>query len=160
MLFRMSICRKQSQLHNYKIRLYGLLTLLLLLTVQNSAMGSKTAGAPLTVPGAITITTATAEMLHKKGYPFVDVRNLKHFNHAHIPGAHHLPVKGQKFNTDNLRAIAKKNQLVVFYCNGINCMGSSIASKKAVTWGWTQVAYYRAGIPEWLEQGLPVESVE
>ncbi len=130
---------------------------LLLLMLLNMSVASAEDTAPLNVLGATTIGTATAKMLHEKGYPFVDVRGMKHFNSGHIPGAKHLSVNSEDFTAENLSAIAKKDQLVVFYCNGIACMGSSIASEKAVKWGWTQVAYYRAGIPHWKELGLAVE---
>jgi len=129
----------------------------LLLTLLNISVASAEETAPLNVLGATTVGTATAKMLYEKGYPFVDVRGIKHFNNGHIPGAKHLPVNSEDFTAENLSAIAKKNQLVVFYCNGITCMGSSIASEKAVAWGWTQVAYYRVGIPHWKEEGLAVE---
>jgi len=137
---------------------YKLLILsLLFLTLLNISVASAEDTAPLNVPGATTISTATAKMLHEKGYPFVDVRGMKHFNNGHIPGAKHLPVNSEDFTAKNLSAIANKDQLIVFYCNGITCMGSSIASEKAVEWGWTQVAYYRAGIPHWKEKGMAVE---
>ena len=129
----------------------------LLLTLLNISVVSAEDTAPLNVLGATTIGTATAKMLHEKGYPFVDVRGMKHFNNGHIPGAKHLPVHSEDFIAENLSAIAEKDQLVVFYCNGITCMGSSIASEKAIEWGWTQVAYYRVGIPHWKELGLAVE---
>ena len=137
---------------------YKLLFLsLLLLMFLNTSVASAADSAPLNVLGATTIGTMAAKLLHEKGYPFVDVRSMKHFNNGHIPGARHLAVHSEDFTTENLSVIAKKNQPVVFYCNGLTCMGSSIASKKAVEWGWTQVAYYRTGIPEWKDQGLAVE---
>lgn len=131
-----------------------ILPLLILVSI-SVAIAADTA--PLNVPGATTIGTTAAKLLHDKGYPFVDVRGLKHFKNGHIPGAKHLAVHSEDFTAENLNMIAKKSQLVVFYCNGITCLGSSIASKKAVEWGWTQVAYYRPGIPHWIEQGFAVE---
>lgn len=130
---------------------------LILLTLQTITVVMAEDAAPLHVSGAITVDTVTANMLHVKGYPFVDVRGIKHFSNGHIPGAYHLAIHSEDFTIENLNAIAKKNQPVIFYCNGIHCMGSSIASQKAVEWGWTQVAYYREGIPQWKEQGLAIE---
>lgn len=130
------------------------LLLLMLLNV-SSTFAEDTA--PFKVPGATTIDTAAAKMLHQKGYPFVDVRGMEHFSNGHIPGAIHLAIHGEAFTAENLRKIAEKDQPVVFYCNGITCMGSSIASKKAIKWGWKQVAYYRTGIPQWKEQGFATE---
>jgi rhodanese-related sulfurtransferase len=137
---------------------HRLLTLsLLLLMLLNISLVCAEDTAPLKVPGAITIGTETARLLHNKGYPFVDVRGMKHFGNGHIPGAIHLAIHSEEFTAENLRKVAEKDQLVVFYCNGITCMGSSIASEKAVKWGWKQVAYYRTGIPHWQEQGLAIE---
>lgn len=127
------------------------------LTLQKITVVMAEDVAPLHVSGAITIDTVTAKMLHVKGYPFVDVRGIEHFSNGHIPGAHHLAIHSEDFTVENLNAIAKKNQPVIFYCNGISCMGSSIASQRAVEWGWTQVAYYREGIPQWKEQALAID---
>ena len=138
---------------HYRLQILSLLLLMLL----NISLAFAEDTAPLKVPGATTIGTETARMLHNKGYPFVDVRNMKHFNDGHIPGAIHLAVHSEEFTAENLRKIAEKDQLVVFYCNGITCMGSSIASEKAVQWGWKQVTYYRPGIPHWKEQGHVIE---
>lgn len=114
--------------------------------------------APEHVNGAETIDTATAKSLFDRGYPFIDVRNLDNFNAGHIPGAHHLSVKND-FSEQSLHAIATRNDPVVIYCNGIHCMGSSVAAQKAVDWGWINVFYYRAGMPDWKLNGHPIQTV-
>lgn len=113
--------------------------------------------APAKVAGASTISTATAKILFDKGYIFVDVRRAEDFNSGHIPGARHLAINSENFTAESLSAIVRKDQAVVFYCNGLNCKGSSIASEKAVAWGWSKVLYYREGWPQWKEAGLAVE---
>ena len=50
-----------------------------------------------------------------------------------------------------------RDDAVVFYCNGITCMGSSVASQKAVEWGWTNVIYYREGFRHWQAEGRLIE---
>ncbi len=114
--------------------------------------------APETIIGARTITTTTAKLLMEKGYPLIDVRSAKDFNQGHIPGAFHLSVKSEQFTTKNLLDIVTKDRAVIFYCNGIHCMGSSIAVKKAVTWGWTNVFYYRGGLNQWKQSQFPIET--
>lgn len=109
------------------------------------------------VDGAITIDTGTAKSLHDQGLTFIDVRRVEDFNNGHISGSKNLPVSGERFTQENLIGLVKKDHGVVFYCNGIHCKGSSIASERAVSWGWSQVHYYREGWPEWKEAGLPVE---
>lgn len=113
--------------------------------------------APVKVAGASTIGTITAKMLLDKGFIFVDVRQTENFNNGHIPGARHLAVNSENFTADNLSVIVKRDQAVVFYCNGVNRERSSIASEKAVAWGWSKVLYYREGLPQWKEAGLEVE---
>lgn len=114
--------------------------------------------APEYVDGAETIDTVTAKSLFDRRIPFIDVRGLENFNAGHIPGAHHLPVKSD-FTEQRLHAIAAQNDPVVIYCNGIHCMGSSVAVQKAVAWGWTSVFYYREGVPAWKQYGLPIQTV-
>lgn len=138
---------------NYLLLVLSLLCLL----IQAMSAAQATAQAPREAAGAHTIGTATAKLLFDKEFLFIDVRSAKDFKSGHIPGARHLAVHSEDFNAKNLSAIAKKDQAVVFYCNGIACMGSSIASQKAVEWGWTQIIYYREGFQQWRNDGLPVE---
>ena len=60
-------------------------------------------------------------------------------------------------NENALAAEVKKDEPVVFYCNGHSCMRSSKASAMAVGWGWKKVYYYRDGFPAWKAAGNPVE---
>jgi rhodanese-related sulfurtransferase len=113
--------------------------------------------APVKIAGASTIDAQMAKLLHDKGIVFIDARDDAHFKEAHIPGAKHLSVKDAGFSEENLSAIVKKDQPVVFYCTGIKCMASSEATKKAVEWGWTKVYYFRGGITQWKDSGLSVE---
>lgn len=114
--------------------------------------------APEGIEGARTISTTTAKLLFDKGYPFIDVRGLDDFNKGHIPGAYHLSIRSN-FEEQNLHAIVKKDQPVVIYCNGISCMGSSIAIQKAIEWGWSNIFYYREGIKDWKQQDYPVHEI-
>lgn len=112
--------------------------------------------APVHIEGAETIDTERASVLLTQGLPFIDVRSLKDFNEGHLPGAYHLAIHSEDFSVENLSAIVDKEVAVVFYCNGITCMGSSVASQKAVEWGWTNVIYYREGFRHWQAEGRPI----
>lgn len=114
--------------------------------------------APIDIKGVETIGTERARVLLEQGLPFIDVRSLKDFNAGHLPGAHHLAIHGEDFTVENLMAIADKEAALVFYCNGITCMGSSLASQKAVEWGWTRVIYYREGFRHWQAEGRSIET--
>lgn len=109
--------------------------------------------APETITGARTISTETARLLLRRGYPFVDVRGQSDFDRGHLPGAHHLSVKSEAFTAENLSHIAARDQVVVFYCNGVACLGSAMATEKAVQWGWQKVFYYRDGFKGWQQAG-------
>ena len=112
--------------------------------------------APVKVIGATTVDTMLAKGLLDKGVKFVDVRKPEDYKKGHIPGAVNLPVH-DNFTSETLSAIVKKNEKVVFYCNGVRCQASSIAAKKALDWGWKSVFYYRDGFPVWKRSGLEVE---
>ena len=136
---------------NYSFQI--LISVFLLLQILSLAKADSLA--PEVVMGARTISTATTKLFVEKGFVLIDVRGIADFSNGHIPGAHHLPVKSEDFSIENLQEIVTKDQAVVFYCNGIHCMGSSMASIKAVEWGWTNVFYYRDGFEGWKDAGLP-----
>lgn len=111
---------------------------------------------PQTIEGATTVDTAQARSLFDQEAAFVDVRKDSDFDAGRIPGAIHLELKS-KFTADSLAGEVKKDEPVVFYCNGHSCMRSSTASRMAVEWGFSKVHYYRDGFPAWKAAGNPVE---
>lgn len=112
--------------------------------------------APTQVDGAVTVDTDKARSLFEQEVAFVDVRKDSDFDAGRIPGAIHIELK-KKFDEESLSSEVKKNEPVVFYCNGQSCMRSSNATKLAVGWGFTKVHYYRDGFPAWKAAGNPVE---
>ena len=136
-----------------KMRKFLLLWIMFLFTAENIIAGDSS---PVKVIGATTAQTMTAKMYKDKGFTFVDVRSESDYNKGHIVGAKNLDVE-QNFTEESLSKLAKKNEPVVFYCTGVTCMRSSIATQKALDWGWTKVFYYRAGYNEWKMSGLEVE---
>ncbi len=113
--------------------------------------------APEQVEGAVTVTTKRAKALMNQGVVFIDVRRATDYQAGHIQWAVLLDLK-QDLTEAALLNVVKKHQAVVFYCNGVLCQRSAIASKKAVDWGWKKVYYYRGGFPAWKDAGLPVVS--
>jgi len=114
------------------------------------------APAPEQVEGALTVSTKRAKALLNQGVTFIDVRRATDYQSGHIQWAVHLDLK-LDLTEEALLSVVKKNQPVVFYCNGDMCQRSAIASEKAVAWGWTHVFYYRGGFPDWQKAGLLVE---
>ena len=111
---------------------------------------------PTTVDGAQTVTAAEAKALFDKGVLFVDVRRNSEWEAGRIPGAVHIELK-KGYSKETLSKEAKTNEPVVFYCNGPKCLRSSKASASAVKWGFTEVNYFRGGLPAWQSAGYPVE---
>lgn len=111
---------------------------------------------PEKVAGATTITVEQAKALFEKGVPFVDVRSDADWAAGRIPEAVHLNIK-KNLTEAALLKVAAKDKEVVIYCNGPSCMRSSKGCKKAVSWGWKKVYFFRTGFPSWKKAGNPVE---
>lgn len=111
---------------------------------------------PMAIDGATTVDTAKSKVLYDEGALFVDVRSSKDWGAGRIPDAVHIELK-KVFSEDTLGKEAGKNDVIVIYCNGEKCLRSSVASEKAVAWGFTKVHYYRDGFPAWKKAGFPVE---
>lgn len=112
--------------------------------------------APAQVPGAVTITVDEAKRLYEEGRVFVDVRNPRLYARRHVPGAIHLDLY-DTFNLANLERHVARDQPFVIYCSGVKCRRSSNAAEWAVEWGFTGVHYFRGGIVDWRDAGLPME---
>ena len=111
---------------------------------------------PENIDGATTIDTAKARELFDNEALFVDVRKNSDWEAGRIPGAVHLELK-KVYTAESLGEQAKKDEDIVMYCNGASCLRSSIASAKAVEWGFTKIYYYRDGFPAWKAASNPVE---
>jgi adenylate cyclase len=104
------------------------------------------------VKGAIRIDVILAKALFDQGVLFVD--NRYSFKYGHIKGAKHMA----KPTSVKLGALAEKNQPIVFYCDGIFCRYSALASGLAVLWGYEKVYYFAGGYPDWKHAKHPITS--
>jgi len=114
------------------------------------------AEAPMSVNGAKTINAAAAKQLFDDGAFFIDPRRDSDFSAGRIPDAIHLELKAV-FNQESLADEAEKSDNIVFYCNGPKCDRSAVCAEKAVSWGYSNVYYFRDGYPAWKLAGYPVE---
>ena len=112
--------------------------------------------APLTVDGASTVSSVEAKALFDRGAIFIDPRGDADWDAGRVPGAIHLALRGG-LTEERLSEVADRDDPLVFYCNGIKCGVSSKACAKAVSWGFTNVYYYREGFPAWEAAGYPIE---
>lgn len=111
---------------------------------------------PEQVSGANTINTNQAKQLFDQGVVFLDVRSNRDWEAGRIPGSKHLELK-KVFSEDSLAKIVDQRDKLVIYCNSTGCTRSSKACKKAVSWGYQNIYYYRLGFPDWQSHGYAVE---
>ncbi len=86
------------------------------------------------------------------GVQIIDARATeRRFDPGHIPGALNLPEK--EFDKLADRLPKDKGTLLIFYCDGFECMLSHNAAFKAEDRGYTNIKVYAAGYPGWLKSG-------
>ncbi|MEK6749310.1 MAG: rhodanese-like domain-containing protein [Pseudomonadota bacterium] len=85
----------------------------------------------------------------------IDARKASDFKKGFIEGAVSMP------NTDTTPAalakvVKSKATPILFYCNGVRCGRSVDSSKVALAAGYKNVYWFRGGIEEWENKGLPL----
>lgn len=142
----------------------------LLLALWALVVPPASATTPLTppdLPGVTVVTAAQARDLVAEGVLIVDTRVANEYVEQRIKGAVSVPYKEKSAKSANFnprqdrfdlsKLPSNKNTPVIFYCNAGECWKSYKASKTAVKAGYTKVYWLRGGIPEWKNNGLPVE---
>lgn len=85
----------------------------------------------------------------------VDSRKTSDFGKGRIEGAINLP--NTKTDEQSLSKIApNKTGPILFYCNGIKCGRSVDSARKAISFGYTKIYWFRGGMEEWENKGFPV----
>lgn len=119
---------------------------------------------PQDLAGVQMVSAPRAADLAARGAQLVDVRTEREFAARHARGSINVPygeksLKEPQFDdkADSFAGLAKlrKDQPVVFLCNGAECWKSYKASKVARDAGFATVYWLRGGVPEWTKQGLP-----
>jgi PQQ-dependent catabolism-associated CXXCW motif protein len=138
---------------------------------------------PAEVPGATTVTLDEAEALHRAGtVVFIDVMKVPRSAspglenkwlvakpHIAIKGSTWLPEVGEgtlkpeieRYFRRNLEQVSGGNTTtpLLFYCV-TDCWMSWNAAKRALSWGYAQVYWYRDGIEVWQQFDLPIQVVD
>jgi len=95
------------------------------------------------------------EIPPKTGVTLIDSRPAtRKYDIGHLPGAINIPDTHFDKLTDKLPA--DKNALLIFYCEGPECMLSHKSAFKAEKLGYTNIKVYPNGFPEWASKGLHV----
>jgi len=85
----------------------------------------------------------------------IDSRKKTEYLKGHIEGA--INILNTRLKREDLERIAPgKSSAILFYCNGTRCLRSSDSIKKAKSWGYSQLVWFRGGWKEWSEKRLPV----
>ena len=92
----------------------------------------------------------------KKKMVVVDTRTPDEFAQARIVGSVNVPAGFVRALSNRLPK--DRGTLLVFYCRGMGCTLSPEAASEAAGLGYTNLAIYQAGIPDWLLKRYPVET--
>lgn len=114
----------------------------------------KNEAAEFDVEGARKVDHSKALNLLENGAAFVDVRRDIQYRTGHIPGAVGLELKSA-LTEDSLLIRFTKDQQIVFYCSDKQCYRSAHASAMALSWGFTDVAYFAGGWTAWIGHDYP-----
>jgi rhodanese-related sulfurtransferase len=111
----------------------------------------KSAGAVETEFKVITTDQLKAMIDENKDIFLIDARTRQEYQEAHIVNAQSIPEKS--FEESSSLLPTSKEQLMVFYCNGVKCGKSKKAATKAVAMGYKNILIYGEGFPVWEEKG-------
>ncbi|WP_412480378.1 rhodanese-like domain-containing protein [Azonexus sp. IMCC34839] len=86
------------------------------------------------------------------GVQIVDSRpTTRKFDPGHIPTAINIP--DSQFDKFADQLPQDKNTLLIFYCEGYECMLSHNSAFKAEKLGYTNIRVYAEGYPDWIKKG-------
>ena len=113
--------------------------------------------APEVIQGAIIVNAEQAIdlILNNPDLIVIDARKKTEYVKGHIEGA--INMLNTKMKAEDLQKVtADKSRAILFYCNGTRCLRSTDAIRKAKSWGYTNLIWFRGGWKEWTEKRLPV----
>ena len=94
-------------------------------------------------------------ILDNPDMPIIDSRKKTEYVKGHIEGA--VSILNTEMTEQDLEVVVPhKDAAILFYCNGARCLRSTDAIRKAKSWGYTNLIWFRGGWKEWTEKRLPV----
>jgi rhodanese-related sulfurtransferase len=85
----------------------------------------------------------------------IDSRLVSEYEKGHIEGALHL--LDTDMSEQTLTRIVRDHDLpILFYCNGERCLRSANAIEQAISYGYSNLYWFRSGWQEWLDLELPI----
>lgn len=89
----------------------------------------------------------------------IDARDPDEYADGHIAGAVNLPLDVAATDLSMLESLSTGGRPVVTYCGGGTCEISLTLAHELIAAGQRRVLVFMGGYPEWVEAGLPVETV-
>ena len=129
-------------------------------------------GAPQPVPGfppdpanpVREISGAEAWQAFRGKVAFLDARRSGDFAQGHVAGAWCVPVweadVDARITVFEATAGPSSKDPIVIYCSGGDCEDSHMLASRFLKLGYRNLLIYRAGYPDWVEQGHPVQRGE
>ena len=145
-------------LHNIFNNLANKLIFFIILVLFSSTLSAEEKPhAPEVIQGTIIVTAEEAIdlILNNPDLIVIDARKKTEYVKGHIEGA--INMLNTKMKAEDLEKVAAdKSRAILFYCNGTRCMRSADAIRKAKSWGYTNLIWFRGGWKEWTDKRLPV----
>ena len=113
--------------------------------------------APETIDDVVIVTAEEAIelILENPDMPIIDSRKKTEYVKGHIEGA--VSILNTEMTAQDLeKVVDDKDAAILFYCNGVRCLRSTDAIRKAKSWGYTNLIWFRGGWKERTEKNLPV----
>lgn len=140
-------------------------------TLASASCAVFAADTPDSLTGATLVDATKAKSVQDSGGKIIDTRVAAEYAESHIKGALSAPYKEKSAKAADfdakqddipgflgkLESVAKKDDKLVFQCNGQECWKSYKGAKAALGAGYKNVFWLRGGLPEWKAKGLPTE---
>ena len=98
----------------------------------------------------------TRRLMKKRGTVLVDGRSMTEWEQSHLPGALPLPLGEFDKNYDRYKSKLRHAKVIIAYCHGKGCHLSDALCQRLVDKGYTNVAVFWGGFPEWTQNHLPL----
>ena len=145
-------------LHNIFNNLANKLIFFIILVLFSSTLSAEEKPhAPEVIQGTIIVNAEEAIdlILENPDLVVIDARKKTEYVKGHIEGA--INMLNTTMKSEDLENVApEKSTTILFYCNGTRCLRSTDAIRKAKSWGYTNLIWFRGGWKEWTEKRLPV----
>ena len=90
----------------------------------------------------------------------LDARDPEEYREGHVPGARNLTYEQAATDPALLEGLDPGGRPIIVYCGGGECEVSLQLADELIGNGFTRVAVYRGGFPEWQAARLPIAQGE